>query len=396
MRLFYLYDDPLPGRKAASLQIMRTLEALAERGHEVTYGCGQLSASPDAILEHYGCDGSALTLAPIFPKEFWPRPARHALLKSRLAMRRLLEADVIVTRGETGLEVLPQLAQARTGSRPLLVYELHRLCYLKDAERREGRPLAETDPLPPASARVKSREQAAVQAAEGCIYLTEAVKEAAAAAFQTEKPHLILPSGTGIPDPASSKPKTADVIYAGKIERRKGIDTLTEAMAMLPGTRAEIYGGSAEQVRSLAEEARAKGADVTLHGFQPQPVIAEAVARARIGVCPLPLGVDSVSDRFTSPMKLLEMMAHGLAVVASDIAPVRALATHGVDAWLVPPGDPSALAEGIRFLLGNQARAEAIGVAARERARGFGWEERAAKLEAYLGELHGTRIAKAA
>ncbi len=64
---------------------------------------------------------------------------------------------------------------------------------------------------------------------------------------------------------------------------------------------------------------------------------------------------------------LLEAMSAGKPVVASDIPPVREIIASADQAVLVPPKDPSALAEGIRHILNNGEKAKQLGETARRR-----------------------------
>ncbi|MEO3930665.1 glycosyltransferase family 4 protein [Micromonosporaceae bacterium B7E4] len=78
-------------------------------------------------------------------------------------------------------------------------------------------------------------------------------------------------------------------------------------------------------------------------------------------------------------VSLLEAMAHGQAVVASDIAPHReALAD---DCVYFPVGDPAALGDRILGLAADRARQEKLGMAGRRRAEAF---SETASLEKYL------------
>ena len=61
---------------------------------------------------------------------------------------------------------------------------------------------------------------------------------------------------------------------------------------------------------------------------------------------------------------LIEAMAAGRACVATDTGPIPEVVTHGVDGWLVPPGDADKLAEAVCALLDDPARREALGRAA--------------------------------
>jgi glycosyltransferase involved in cell wall biosynthesis len=65
------------------------------------------------------------------------------------------------------------------------------------------------------------------------------------------------------------------------------------------------------------------------------------------------------------PLSLVEGMAAGCAVVASDVAGVRELIAHGVTGLLVAPGDPAALAAALASLLRDPGLAQRLGAAAR-------------------------------
>jgi glycosyltransferase involved in cell wall biosynthesis len=61
---------------------------------------------------------------------------------------------------------------------------------------------------------------------------------------------------------------------------------------------------------------------------------------------------------------LIEAMAAGVPVLSTDVGGVGDLVAHGETGWLVPPGDPAALARGIERLLGDPAlRRRLAGVA---------------------------------
>jgi len=66
-----------------------------------------------------------------------------------------------------------------------------------------------------------------------------------------------------------------------------------------------------------------------------------------------------------TPVALIEAMAAGVPVVSSDVGGVGDLVVHGETGWLVPPGDPAALAQGIQRLLGDPELCRRLAVAAR-------------------------------
>jgi len=90
---------------------------------------------------------------------------------------------------------------------------------------------------------------------------------------------------------------------------------------------------------------------------------------------------------FMSPLKLFEYMAAGVPILATDLPSIREVLRHGENAWLVPPSDPKALAEGIRHLLENPDLAECLARQARKDVRQYTWKRRAAAiLQHVLGD----------
>jgi glycosyltransferase involved in cell wall biosynthesis len=83
---------------------------------------------------------------------------------------------------------------------------------------------------------------------------------------------------------------------------------------------------------------------------------------------------------FTSPIKLFEYMASGRPVVATSIPSVSEILRDGVNAILVPPDSPEALAAGIKRALNDPALAKALSERASSDVRGYTWEARAKKL----------------
>jgi glycosyltransferase involved in cell wall biosynthesis len=70
----------------------------------------------------------------------------------------------------------------------------------------------------------------------------------------------------------------------------------------------------------------------------------------------------------TFPTTVLEAMASGLPVVASDVGGIPEQVDPGVTGELVPPGDPAALARAIEALFGDEPKRQQFAAAARERA----------------------------
>lgn len=68
------------------------------------------------------------------------------------------------------------------------------------------------------------------------------------------------------------------------------------------------------------------------------------------------------------PNVILEYMAAGRPVVATDVGGVREAVLHGTTGLMVAPGDPQALADALMSVLDDPARGRAMGLAGQERA----------------------------
>ena len=70
---------------------------------------------------------------------------------------------------------------------------------------------------------------------------------------------------------------------------------------------------------------------------------------------------------YYDPVKVLEYMAAGLAVIASRQGSIARTVDHGKDGLLVPPNDVKALAEAITTLASDAALCKRFGEVAREK-----------------------------
>ena len=84
---------------------------------------------------------------------------------------------------------------------------------------------------------------------------------------------------------------------------------------------------------------------------------------------------------------LVEAMAAGLPVVASDIPGYREVVRDGVEGILVRPRDPGAVAGAVGKLLDDPEDAARLGAAGRGRAARYSWDAVARELEAVYAEV---------
>lgn len=113
---------------------------------------------------------------------------------------------------------------------------------------------------------------------------------------------------------------------------------------------------------------------VTWLGWLPDEFLPAAYRTARVMVVPS-LGQESFG------IILLEAMACGVPVVASDIPGYRSVIRNGVDGLLVPPGDAEALASSVVTLIGDEGLRRRLVEAGTARAEEYSWERLVIKVE---------------
>jgi len=153
------------------------------------------------------------------------------------------------------------------------------------------------------------------------------------------------------------------IFFLGRHEPRKGLAVLIEAMAELPSD-VQLWVASEGPETARLREATRRDDRVEWLGFIPE---AEKVRRMRGAsvLCVPSLGGESFG------VVLLEGMAAGIPVVASDILGYRRVARPDRDAVLTPAGDATALAAALATAIEGGPEVDSLVESGRERAAGF-------------------------
>lgn len=184
-----------------------------------------------------------------------------------------------------------------------------------------------------------------------------------------EKVHVV-PNGVALEDFApsglSDAPATT-VGIVGRLHEKKGHDVLLEAFASVADSHDDlelIVVGDGELRPGLEDMAAKLGIASKVRWVGEQGDVPSWLRRFDIAVL--------ASRSEGMPNVLLEYMAAGLPVVASDVAGVgEILRANGEHGLLVPPDDPRALASAITRLVEDFELRRSLGRAARERAQAF-------------------------
>lgn len=162
------------------------------------------------------------------------------------------------------------------------------------------------------------------------------------------------------------------VVFAGRLEWEKGVQTLLAALPRLrrhhPGLTLVLAGSGTQraQLQAQARRSRVAGA-VRFVGQLGTGDLAAAYAAADVACAP------SLYEPFG--LVALEAAAVGTPLVVGDTGGLRELVEPGVTGLRVPPEDPAALAEAVSRLLTDQVLARRLARAARSRVlREHGWD----------------------
>ena len=155
------------------------------------------------------------------------------------------------------------------------------------------------------------------------------------------------------------------VLYVGLLTPRKGTLDLIEASRTLAREGVDhelcLVGGVPDEGPEAAEAVLdAADGHAVLLGTRPPEEMPGVYASADVFCLP--------SWWEAMPLSVLEAMAAGLPVVATDVGDVGRIVLHGETGFVVPPRSPGQLAEALRRLLEDPCAARRMGDAARERA----------------------------
>jgi len=191
-------------------------------------------------------------------------------------------------------------------------------------------------------------------------------------------------------DPPEPGVQIPSVLYVGRIERSsawKGIEHLMKAFALvlqeLPEAELVLAGGGDAVGEHRSSAARLGiGERVRFRGLLTGPALVKAYHQASVVVLP------STTEAESFGMALLEAMACRKPVVASNVGGIPFVVDDGGDGFLVPPGDPQALASACLKVLRDPENAARMGESGYRKVRDFyTWPSRIDRYEAIFGSV---------
>ncbi|MFP3941342.1 MAG: glycosyltransferase family 4 protein [Thermoanaerobaculia bacterium] len=376
--------EPLTG---IGWYLYRLLEHLAPRSDLVLRLYGPTLAADEAV----GPPAVPLPEGPALEPVLYPVPEDAAIHPDRLIrLLRRLDRWLVAADGNRVLFAPNYLPSGRfdaaTGA---LVATVHDLAYrvVPWAVRRETREWLETE-----------LDRVWLRAARIVTVSRAVAGEITARGLADPSRLRVIPNGPGAsrgggapqePDPRQGTlPDSPEgfVLSVGTLEPRKNLETLLEAWSRLHRRRGDApplvlagkLGWSADTLRRRVEEAAHAGWLLHL-GYVDEATLAALYRRTRLFVFP------SHYEGFGLPV--LEAMAAGVPVVASDLPVLREVAGDAV--LYAPPLDPEAWTLRIEGLLDDPERTRRLAAAGRARAERFTWERTAEAYTAVFREASG-------
>ncbi|GMU77523.1 MAG: phosphatidyl-myo-inositol mannosyltransferase [Acidimicrobiia bacterium] len=371
MRIAVIGPLEFPGRQGGmSRHIEEVYARLAARGHETTVLCRRaLAGSPYRGME--------VRTVPTLPGSPLDRFSYSAVASVLAATAR---ADVVHyhSYSNSGWCFVPRLCATE------VAMTVHRLEWLDEKWGPVGRAV------------LRSNAWVTHRSARAFIAVSRDFEDYLLRHVPPGRSVVRIPNGVTMPDDVRDDAPSelglepdGYLLAVSRLVPEKGLDVLLDALARVAndGTPLPMPLVVAGQARNptpysdaLTRRADTAPSPVRLLGVQPAPVVHGLYRGARALVAP--------SRREGNPLTVIEGMAHGCCVIASDIPPHRELL--GDAGLLVPVDDAGALADALRSVTRDPGLARDLGARARARIDAsdeYQWDGVASRTEAVLAAV---------
>lgn len=381
MKILYIANIRLPTEKAHGIQIMKMCEAFALAGEEVVLAVPRRFYRLDADPFNYyrAKKNFTIKMLPVIDPTvlgkwgFWVESFTFGLSSLIfLVAQKRRDTGYIYTRD-------PWLALLITHFRACVFLEAHVMSRHSHTELRR---------------------------LSGIIAITRGLKRLYCSGEDgmPQEKILVAPDGVSPEEFSVSLPKNElreelhlpkekrIILYSGHLYEWKGADALALASRELPDDYCTVIVGG---TKSDVEKFRAKfgnAQNITIEGHKPFALIPKYLAAADVLVLPNS-GKHSISEIYTSPMKLFEYMASGVPIVASDLPSIREILNEN-NASLVAPDSPSALARGIMDIVRDPAGASRKAAQALRDVEKYSWRRRAQSISSFIRENSQAYVSK--
>jgi len=172
-----------------------------------------------------------------------------------------------------------------------------------------------------------------------------------------------------------------NILFVGRLEKRKGLNYLLKAYQQVkkefPNSRLIAVGPGTRLRKRYERQVRHSGLrDVVFVGYASYDELPRYYKTADIFCSP-------ATGRESFGIVLLEAMAVGKPIIASNIEGYASVITHGAEGLLVPPKDTKMLAQALISLMTDESYRQQMGARGRLKAGEYSWEHIAQRVLSY-------------
>ncbi|MBX7173567.1 MAG: glycosyltransferase family 4 protein [Pyrinomonadaceae bacterium] len=237
--------------------------------------------------------------------------------------------------------------------------------------------------------KIKAQEKLCLEESDFIITPSHSIKKKVLSYGIAENKVQVIPNGAFI-KPKTEKPIDAPdkyLLYFGALQSWQGVDVLLRAFARLRDLEdlylvicASNYSRRAKLLTKLSEKLEVNDRIIWNFGLREED-LAPWRDNALLSVAPLTECSRNI-EQGCAPLKILESMASGVPVIASDLPSVREIMTDREHGRLIQPDRFGELARVIRVLLQYPDKLAEMGANARQKIeKDFLWEHSIAKLK---------------
>ena len=233
-------------------------------------------------------------------------------------------------------------------------------------------------------------EQTYLRTVDGFIFNSQTTRGAVERLLTTPRPsQTAYPGGNrlgivlnpGQIRERAARPGPLKLLFVGNIIPRKGLDTLLDALAQIPGGwELNVVGSLTADKPYVAKIQRRLTSHIKLHGAVSDSRLAVHCTQSHLLIVP------STYEGFG--IVYLEGMAFGLPAIATTAGAAGEIITHAENGFLIAPNDSTALAEYIRLLINDRERLLKMSLSAREKFLSHPtWEQSLETIRAFIHRL---------
>jgi len=328
MRLLYVHPTGVPSPAANAVQVAKMCQAFEFAGADVMLAVPRMGMTADQhfekISELYGL--SRETSFRVLPLPMLRMRGQVFVFAITAILSSLtFRPEIVYTRSPAVAIVAALLFRAKT------VFELH-------------------DPVSERSERGFKRLQTLIKSKSLRKLVVTSRRLAADCVHHfpnSRNKILVAPNGADIVEGRDAIEQVSlvggfKVGYVGQLYKGKGMEIISQLAKLCPDATFHVVGGTTEDV-TYWKSKLFDCPNVIFHGYVPHAQTHAYIEAMDIVLAPYLRDVrgyggenHNIADGM-SPLKLFEYMAHGKAIVSSDLPPIREILSDGVNARLIAP-----------------------------------------------------------